>query len=81
MNVFRTMASVAASQLLGGSAESRWSNEQLACELEGIALDDPELAAHYRRLAEALPALQALRSQEDAALDPGPSPLDRPKAA
>ena len=67
MNVFRKMASVAASQLLGGSAESRCSNEQLAKQLEEIALDDPELAAHYRRMAEAVPALQAVRVLEDAA--------------
>ena len=67
MNVFRKMASVAASQLLGGSAESRWSNEQLAQQLEAMAFDDPELAAHYRRLAEAVPALQAVRMMEDAA--------------
>jgi len=67
MNVFRNMASVAASQLLGGSAESRWSNEQLAKQLEVMALEDPELAAHYRRLAEAVPALQAARLLEDAA--------------
>ena len=58
---------MAASQLLGGSAESRWSNEQLAKQLEEMALDDPELAAHYRRLAEAVPALRAVRMQEDAA--------------
>jgi len=60
------MASMAASHLLGGSAESRSSNEQLAKQLEKIALDDPELAAHYRRLAEALPALKAVRLREDA---------------
>ena len=67
MNVFKRMASVAASQLLGASAESRWSNEQLAKHLEEMALDDPELTAHYRRLAEAVPALQAVRMMEDAA--------------
>jgi len=58
---------MAASQLLGGSAESRWSNEQVAKQLEEMALDDPELAAHYRDLAEAAPALQAVRLLEDAA--------------
>ncbi len=67
MLIFRRMAAVAASQLLGGSAESRWSNEQLAKLLEEMALDDPELAAHYQRLAEAVPALQAVRMLEDAA--------------
>ena len=67
MHVFSRMASVAASQLLGASAESRCSNEQLAKQLEQMALDDPELAAHYRRLAEAVPALQAVRMLEDAA--------------
>ncbi len=67
MRVFRTMAAVAASQLLGGSAESRWSNEQLAKQLEEMALDDPELAAHYQGLVKALPALKAVRSMEDAA--------------
>jgi hypothetical protein len=61
------MASLAASQLLGGSAESRWSDEQLAEQLQKMALDDPELAAHYQRLAEAVPALQAARLLEDAA--------------
>jgi len=58
---------LAASQLLGGSAESRWSDEQLAEQLQKMALDDPELAAHYQRLAEAVPALQAARLLEDAA--------------
>jgi len=67
MILFKRMASVAASQLLGGSAESRCSNEQLAKQLEEMALDDPELAAHFQRLADALPALQAVRLQEDAA--------------
>ena len=67
MHVFRRMAATAASQLLGGSAESRWSNEQLAKHLEAMALDDPELAAHYQRLAGAVPALQAVRLLEDAA--------------
>jgi hypothetical protein len=81
MNVFKVMASVAANQLLGGSAESRCSNEQLARQLEEMALDDPELAAHYRRLAEAVPALQAARLLEDAALEPDPSKFDTPKAA
>jgi hypothetical protein len=61
------MAAAAASHLLGGSAESRWTNEQLARQLEEMALDDPELAAHYRGLTEALPALKAVRSLEDAA--------------
>jgi len=61
------MASMAAGQLLGGSAESRCSNEQLAKQLEEMALDDPELAAHYQRMAEAIPALRAVRSLEDAA--------------
>jgi hypothetical protein len=81
MNVFNMMASVAANQLLGASAESRWSNEQLARQLEKLALDDPELAAHYQRLAEAVPALQAARLLEDAAMEPGPSKFDQPKAA
>ncbi|MGO9111441.1 MAG: hypothetical protein ACLP9L_19615 [Thermoguttaceae bacterium] len=67
MRVFSRMAAVAASRLLGGSAESRWSNEQLAKQLEEMALDDPELAAHYRGLAAAVPALQAVRLLEDAA--------------
>jgi hypothetical protein len=61
------MASVAASRLLGASAESRCSNEELAQQLERMALDDPELAAHYQRLAEAVPALQAVRWMEDVA--------------
>ncbi len=67
MLIFKRMAAAAASQLLGGSAESRLSNEQLAKLLEEMALDDPELAAHYQRLAEAIPALQAVRMMEDAA--------------
>jgi len=67
MNVFRKMASVAASELLGGSAENRCTDEQLAKELEEMALEDPELAAHYQRLAEAIPALQSVRMIEDAA--------------
>lgn len=67
MYVFRRMASVAATRLLGASAESRRSNEQLAKLLEEMALDDPELIAHYQRMAEALPALQAVRMMEDAA--------------
>ncbi len=58
---------MAASELLGGSAESRCSNEQLARQLEEMALDDPELAEHQRHLAEAVPALQAVRRLEDAA--------------
>ncbi len=67
MLVFKRMAALAASRLLGASAESRWSNEQLAKLLEEMALDDPELAAHYQRLEEALPALREVRRMEDAA--------------
>lgn len=67
MLIFKRMAVVAASQLLGASAENRCNNEQLAKLLEEMALNDPELAAHYARLEEALPALQAVRVMEDAA--------------
>jgi hypothetical protein len=31
-----------------------------------MALDDPELAEHFRRQAAALPAARAVRSAEDA---------------
>jgi hypothetical protein len=67
MNVFNRMAEMASSRLLGASAESRWSNDQLARHLEKMALDDPELSAHYQRLAKAVPVLQAARMLEDAA--------------
>jgi hypothetical protein len=72
MDIFRRMASMAAANLLGASAGRRITNEQLALQLEQMALTDPELAEHYARLAAAVPALEAQRAVEDAALAPPP---------
>src|SRR5271157_3918072 len=66
MRVFTEMASMASSRLLGASAEERISNEQLAQQMAEIALDDPELAAHYARMATTVPALRVQRAREDA---------------
>jgi hypothetical protein len=82
MELFSRMASRAAADLLGSSADERISNADLARQLEQMALDDPELAAHYARMAAALPAFQVQRAQEDlemeagedaSAANPGPS--------
>ena len=56
MDVFHRMAYMAAARLMGTSAGRRITNEQLAGELEQVALSDPELAEHYARLAAAVPA-------------------------
>ena len=83
MELFHRMAYMAAAKLMGDSASRRITNEQLAGELEAIALCDPDLAQHYGRLAAALPALQAQRAAEDAEVGPSPriSPMDQPRAA
>ena len=65
MDVFHRMAYFAAAKLMGTSASRRITNEQLAAELERIALDDPDLAEHYARLAAAAPPLQVQRAMED----------------
>ena len=65
------MASMAAANLLGALAGRRITNEQLALQMEQMALTDPELAEHYARLAAAVPALQAQRAVEDAACAAG----------
>ena len=79
MRLFDRMASLAAANLLGASAERRISNQQLSAELEQMALSDPELAEHFAQLAAALPALQAQRAWEDAQVKP--APVGRPEAA
>jgi hypothetical protein len=83
MELFHRMAFLASAKLMGASAGRRITNEQLARELELMALGDPELAEHYGRLAAALPALQAQRAAEDAEVGPSPriSPIDQPRAA
>ena len=57
--------------------------EQLAEQLEQMALSDPDLAEHYARLAAALPALQVQRALEDVELEATPriSLVDRTWAA
>lgn len=59
------MARFAAAELLGRSAGNRISLPQLAAQMEEMAVNDPELAEHFRRQAAALPALRALRAIED----------------
>jgi hypothetical protein len=83
MDVFHRMAYLAAGNLLGASAEERVTNEQLAVQLEQMALSDPDLAEHYARMAAAVPALQMQRAVEDVEVDSSrrTSPLDRPRAA
>jgi hypothetical protein len=83
MEVFHRMAYLAAGKLLGASADRRITNEQLAEELEQVALSDPDLADHYARVAAALPALQAQRALEDAEVESAPriSQIDRTRAA
>ena len=71
MDLFSRMARTAAADLLGTSAEQRTSNAELAQRLEQMALEDPELAAHYARMAAALPAFQLQRAQEDLEMEPG----------
>ena len=71
MELFSRMARMAAADLLGTSAEQRTSNAELAQQLEQMALDDPELAAHYARMAAALPAFQVRRAEEDLEMEPG----------
>ena len=83
MEVFRRMSCLAAANLLGASAERRITNEQLAEQLEQLALSDPDLAEHYARMAAALPALQVQRAMEDIEVESTQriSPADRPRAA
>ncbi len=83
MEVFHRMAYLAAAKLLGASAGRRITNEQLAAELEQMALSDPDLAEHYARMAAALPAIQVQRAAEDAEVEAALriSPVDRPQAA
>jgi hypothetical protein len=69
MDVFHRMAYLAAANLMGVSAGRRMTNEQLAKQLEQMALGDPDLAEHYARLSAALPALQAQRALEDAEVE------------
>ncbi|MGO9113771.1 MAG: hypothetical protein ACLP9L_31460 [Thermoguttaceae bacterium] len=66
MRVFTEMASVASSRLLGASAEGRISNEELAQQMAQMALNDPELAAHYARMAGTARTLRVQRAREDA---------------
>ena len=83
MEVFHRMACLAAAKLLGASADGRITNEQLAAQLEQMALSDPDLAEHYARMAAALPALQVQRALEDAEVESAQriSQVDRPRAA
>jgi len=83
MEVFRRMACLAAANLLGASASRRITNEQLAEQLEQLALSDPDLAEHYARMAAAVPAFQVQRAMEDVELEPTQRilPADRPRAA
>jgi hypothetical protein len=66
------MARLAAGKLLGASAGRRITSEELAEELQEMALSDPELAEHYARMAVALPALESQRELEDAELESPP---------
>ena len=83
MEVFHRMACLAAANLLGASAARRITNQQLAEQLEQMALSDPDLAEHYARMAAALPALQVQRAMEDVEVESTQriSPVDRPRAA
>ena len=82
MEVFHRMAYLAAGKLLGASAGRRITNEQLAEQLEQMALSDPDLAEHYTRMAAALPALHIQRAVEDAEVESARTPqVDRPQAA
>ena len=72
MEVFHRMAHLAAGKLLGASAGRRITTEQLAEQLEQMALSDPDLAEHYARLAAALPALQVQRALEDVEMEATP---------
>jgi len=83
MELFHRMASLAAANLLGASAERRITNDQLSEQLELMALSDPDLAEHYSRLAAALPALQVQRAAEDIEVESTQRlpPVDRPRAA
>ena len=83
MELFHRMAYMAAANLLGASANQRITNEQLSKQLELMALNDPDLAEHYARLAAAVPALQVQRAMEDVELEPVPRdrPRDKPRAA
>jgi hypothetical protein len=83
MELFHRMAYLAAARLMGASANRRITNQQLADELELLALSDPELAEHYGQLAAALPAFQVQRAAEDAELASARqiAPLDHPRAA
>lgn len=67
MYVFQRLAGLAASQLLGRTAENPASLDELAGSFESIALDDPELAEHYKRLAETGEKIQAVRLLEESA--------------
>jgi len=77
------MASMAAANLLGASAARRITNEQLALQMEQMALNDPDLAEHFARLAAGLPALQSQRATEDAQMAPAAevSQPRKPRAA
>ena len=83
MELFHRMAYLAAANLMGASAERRITNEQLAEQLEQMALSDPDLAEHYGRMVAALPALQVQRDLEDIEMEPAQpiSPAGRPRAA
>jgi hypothetical protein len=83
MEVFHRMAYLAAANLMGASASKRITNEQLAEQLEEMALSDPDLAEHYASMAAGLPALQAQRAAEDAEMESAPrtSQTDVPRAA
>ena len=83
MELFHRMAYLAAANLMGVSPQRRVTNEQLSEQLEEMALNDPDLAEHYARMAAALPALQTQRASEDAELESAQrvSRIDRPRAA
>lgn len=66
MNVFKKIAGLAASELLGRSADNPASVDDLADKMESIALDDPELAEHYKRLEESGPVMETVRLEEEA---------------
>lgn len=83
MEVFHRMAYLAAGRLLGASAGRRITNEQLAVQLEEMALSDPDLSEHYARATAALPAFQVQRDMEDAEVESAQriSQIDRTRAA
>lgn len=82
MELFHRMAYLAAARLMGDSASRRITNEQLAKEIELMALSDPDLAEHYGRMAAALPAFEVQRAAEDSEVEPPRiTPIDHPRAA